>query len=223
MKLFNSSSYQENDINFELKPILDHKTSFTSGLKTKILAGMHMIIGSLRAAVTPVVIQDGYRKCGQFPYNFNSIVQTSTYPLQPEQINIIESAIPRLVQQFRAQGTPSEELMDECSIPSTSNPGEKPKDQRPISRRRSVILNHPNTIQWYRQYKGIQSDATPQVLDCEPETVEQPTDTQITSNVSLQRKRKIAPVVNEALERSKRIIEEAKTKRSKTTDDNQEK
>lgn len=130
----------------------DGQMRFTSAKKILIVNALQQAVYSIKHVLTPEIVKQGYKRIGQFPVNFRASIGRCTRQVTARDMNVMEQALPAMVEIFRTTGKVTEAQMDAVGIPSVDaeSTNSKPKDERALHQRRSVIMNSVDCIAQYR-------------------------------------------------------------------------
>jgi hypothetical protein len=131
---------------------LDGQARFTSGKKSLIINALQQVVYSIKHVLTPEIVKTGYKRIGQFPVSFKTTIGRCTRQVTARDMDIMEKALPDMVEIFRTTGKVTEAQMDAAGIFSVNgeSTNSKPKDERALHQQRSVIMNSEDCIAQYR-------------------------------------------------------------------------
>jgi hypothetical protein len=132
----------------------DGQGRFTSAKKGLICNALQQVVYSIKHVLTPEIVKTGYKRIGQYPVNLKASIGRCTRQVTARDMDIMEQALPAMVEIFRTTGRVTEAQMDAAGIPSVNNEStnSKPKDERPLHQQRSVIMNSQDCIRQYRAH-----------------------------------------------------------------------
>jgi hypothetical protein len=131
---------------------LDGQARFTSGKKSLIINALQQVVYSIKHVLTPEIVKTGYKRTGQFPVSFKTTIGRCTRQVTARDMDIVEKALPDMVEIFRTTGKVTEAQMDAAGIFSVNGESinSKPKDERALHQQRSVIMNSEDCIAQFR-------------------------------------------------------------------------
>ena len=132
----------------------DDQGRFTSAKKGLICNALQQVVYSIKHVLTPEIVKTGYKRIGQYPVNFKATIGRCTRQVTARDMDLMERALPAMVEIFRTTGKVTEAQMDAAGIPSVNaeSTNSKPKDERPLHQQRSVIMNSEDCISQYRAH-----------------------------------------------------------------------
>lgn len=120
--------------------------NISSEKKNKIIHACLSIRYVLQEMLRPSLITQGFKDCGQWPLDYNTIMQQCYKELSLEELEEIKYHTDDDVQYFKQHGHLTEEQLDLGNIPTHEDDVRIPRDQRPLWNQRAALISHPETI-----------------------------------------------------------------------------
>jgi hypothetical protein len=124
--------------------------------KSKIAQGCVVITRAMQDRPIPKYIRQVYEDCEQMPLNFDVImgrcIKKITHDIMAELTQASESDL----LYFQQHGYITDERLAKSHVALIESTASKPRDQRPLSNQRAIILNHAEDVSEYlsRQIRG---------------------------------------------------------------------
>jgi hypothetical protein len=84
--------------------------------KTLIYNALQQVVYSIKHVLTPKIVKTGYKRIGQFPVSFKTTIGRCTRQVSARDMDIMERALPDMVEIFRTTGKVNEAQMDAAGI-----------------------------------------------------------------------------------------------------------
>ena len=123
---------------------MGHKLKATH--ETKVLRGVLRAIRSLRDVVKQHTVEESFRECGVFPYNFSKIIKKCKTDTDFATQEHYKTIVPTLEAILEDKGQLKESDFDMVGVGHSVPPKGKNKEELVLSRKRAVILTNENVI-----------------------------------------------------------------------------
>lgn len=129
-----------------------HSIAIGSEQKKKIAHGAISVARAAQEVVRPRLIEAGFTDCGQYPLNFEKLMNQCYTTLTPEVLKTLRAAEDANVEYFLEHGYLSEEQMTLTGIPICDGERGIPRDQAVLHHQRAVLLTHDATRERHQEY-----------------------------------------------------------------------
>jgi hypothetical protein len=119
-----------------------------------ICNALQQVAYGIKHVRTPEIVKTGYKRIGQYAVNLKASIGRCTRQDTDREMDIMEQALPDIVEIFRTTGRVAEAQMDAAGIPSVNNESKNSnaQDERPLHQQRSMIMNSEDCIRQYRAH-----------------------------------------------------------------------
>ena len=153
LKYITAKRYK-NDILFD-RIMMVLEARFTNDKRKQFADSLCQIVYAIRETLTDEIIKKGYERCGQYPLDLTKAMSLCTVKISPKERKNMENKLGEMKQIFITKGTITEADMDNAKIVNVNDTLYKgmDKDQRALHHQRAVLMNAPEAIARYKDYR----------------------------------------------------------------------